>query len=430
MSKIQKEDEKVVKGLQTSRKAVVDYAKERDKAHKEILKAQQTVAKNEANAKKEKVKEVATAKQEAKAGIKDKAQGAGNRVAQAAGGDFIGAIGSALPYVGAILVAAAAAMQKAVASFGEAARIEKERANVKRVESASQDLKDLKDQLKKNGFSEKDSAEAITELSKANVGQIDKEDIQTIVKEAKRQGSATGAARTALTGEGLEQLGQQGKYAKAAIGGVGSSVLGADIENKARLGFLRQAHQSEYKQVNAQTQLSKTAKATGAKNESFQYSEENRARNLSSQVGLEEANLYADTQNTLVAGAAHGANETAKFAKNMQDKSLKFNANPLSSDFGTFTKRASGGGVESGKPYMVGEKGPELFKPQNSGRIFPSGSQNQSGGSKGVNVTFNINGVTDPETVAKICAQKFTSLLNTYANTTMARELNMGAGIG
>ena len=49
-------------------------------------------------------------------------------------------------------------------------------------------------------------------------------------------------------------------------------------------------------------------------------------------------------------------------------------------------KRASGGPVTSGLPYIVGERGPELFVPGGSGRILPSGSFGD-GGTTVVNVT-------------------------------------------
>ena len=40
---------------------------------------------------------------------------------------------------------------------------------------------------------------------------------------------------------------------------------------------------------------------------------------------------------------------------------------------GTIPGRAAGGPVSSGQPYVVGERGPELFIPNNSGRIVPNG---------------------------------------------------------
>lgn len=48
--------------------------------------------------------------------------------------------------------------------------------------------------------------------------------------------------------------------------------------------------------------------------------------------------------------------------------------------------RANGGSVTAGKPYLVGERGPELFMPSRSGGIAPTGS---FGG--GVNVVVNVD---------------------------------------
>ena len=63
-------------------------------------------------------------------------------------------------------------------------------------------------------------------------------------------------------------------------------------------------------------------------------------------------------------------------------------------------KRASGGPVDAGTPYLVGEKGPELFMPSTAGRIIDAfstskallgnagGSMNGGGGG---NVTINVS---------------------------------------
>jgi hypothetical protein len=53
---------------------------------------------------------------------------------------------------------------------------------------------------------------------------------------------------------------------------------------------------------------------------------------------------------------------------------------------GLFKKRAMGGSVTAGQPYLVGERGPELFMPGRSGGIAPTGS---FGG--GVNVVVNVD---------------------------------------
>ena len=58
---------------------------------------------------------------------------------------------------------------------------------------------------------------------------------------------------------------------------------------------------------------------------------------------------------------------------------------------GAFGFRAMGGPVNSGSPYVVGEKGPELFVPRSSGSIVPNGAMGSSGGgSGGVTVNYNI----------------------------------------
>jgi len=59
--------------------------------------------------------------------------------------------------------------------------------------------------------------------------------------------------------------------------------------------------------------------------------------------------------------------------------------------FQGFGARAMGGPVNAGSPYMVGEKGPELFVPSSSGSIVPNGAMGSSGGSAGgVTVNYNI----------------------------------------
>ena len=70
----------------------------------------------------------------------------------------------------------------------------------------------------------------------------------------------------------------------------------------------------------------------------------------------------------------------------------------LSSIFGGIFK-ADGGPVLSNKPYIVGEEGPELFVPGNSGTIVPNGSMGGGGA-----VTYNINAV-DARSFKQLVAQ-------------------------
>jgi len=67
--------------------------------------------------------------------------------------------------------------------------------------------------------------------------------------------------------------------------------------------------------------------------------------------------------------------------------------------------RERGGGVMSGRSYLVGEAGPEIFNPGSNGNITPN---NQLGGSQEVTVNFNINTVD---------AASFDSLLSERRDT-------------
>ena len=55
-----------------------------------------------------------------------------------------------------------------------------------------------------------------------------------------------------------------------------------------------------------------------------------------------------------------------------------------------YSGREKGGPVAGGMPYMVGEAGPEIFRPSTSGSIIPN---DQLGGGGGVNINFTINAV-------------------------------------
>ena len=57
--------------------------------------------------------------------------------------------------------------------------------------------------------------------------------------------------------------------------------------------------------------------------------------------------------------------------------------------FAAITGKATGGPVSANTPYLIGEKGPELFVPNTTGTIVP----NHALGGSGTSVTYNINAV-------------------------------------
>jgi len=75
-----------------------------------------------------------------------------------------------------------------------------------------------------------------------------------------------------------------------------------------------------------------------------------------------------------------------------------------------FAPRAIGGPVQSGQPYMVGERGPEMFVPNSQGSIVPN---NRMGGGGGVVVNQTINVTTG---VQQTVRAEIASLMPQIAN--------------
>lgn len=63
-------------------------------------------------------------------------------------------------------------------------------------------------------------------------------------------------------------------------------------------------------------------------------------------------------------------------------------------------KREFGGSVSGNKPYMVGERGPELFVPGGNGTIIPNGNmRGTGGGGSNISVSVDARGSSDPAAV-------------------------------
>jgi hypothetical protein len=83
--------------------------------------------------------------------------------------------------------------------------------------------------------------------------------------------------------------------------------------------------------------------------------------------------------------------------------------------------KADGGYVAANEPYMVGERGPEMFIPQGSGTIIPNNRmQSGGGGSKTVN-NFTINAI-DTKSFEDRLYNSSTAVwaANQYANKSLA----------
>ncbi len=88
--------------------------------------------------------------------------------------------------------------------------------------------------------------------------------------------------------------------------------------------------------------------------------------------------------------------------------------------------RASGGPVTSGNPYLVGEQGPEIFMPNNSGTIIPNGKATASG-----RITLNslVGTINIYANNSKEAASKFESeimkVINKLSKNVFAAELGV-----
>lgn len=68
-------------------------------------------------------------------------------------------------------------------------------------------------------------------------------------------------------------------------------------------------------------------------------------------------------------------------------------------NFRPLTLRARGGSVANNTPYMVGERGPELFVPSGNGTIIPNHNMRGGGGGGSFNISVDARGSNDPAAV-------------------------------
>jgi TP901 family phage tail tape measure protein len=105
----------------------------------------------------------------------------------------------------------------------------------------------------------------------------------------------------------------------------------------------------------------------------------------------------------------------------IQEAILKPMTSGFSDYFSTIFGRASGGPVNSNTPYIVGERGPELFVPSGNGNIIPN---NQMGGQSAPTVNFNISTVDAAGFDQLLASRK--GLITSIINNAMNNQGKMG----
>jgi hypothetical protein len=82
--------------------------------------------------------------------------------------------------------------------------------------------------------------------------------------------------------------------------------------------------------------------------------------------------------------------------------------------------RAGGGGVHRGRPYLVGERGPEIFTPGSTGTISANRRLEAAlagQGRAGVTIgSITINGANDPESTRRILREELRRIADNSGN--------------
>lgn len=124
-------------------------------------------------------------------------------------------------------------------------------------------------------------------------------------------------------------------------------------------------------------------------------------------------------------GKINFADFAGSIIKDMLRIQLRQSASSLFSIIGqTLFARAEGGPVESNSPYIVGERGPELFVPRSAGAIVPNHSMAMMGGSTNV-TNYNIQAIDTKSFEDRILgSSKAVWAANAYG----AKNLSLGRG--
>ena len=137
-------------------------------------------------------------------------------------------------------------------------------------------------------------------------------------------------------------------------------------------------------------QVKQSLQATAALKEQVKALEN--LESMYASIGQSISSGIVDALSAAVEGTKSLADVASQTLRQVANILLQFGVNtalggiPGLSSF--FPGRATGGPVSGGTPYMVGEKGPELFVPNTSGTIVPN---NKLGGGGATNVVVNVD---------------------------------------
>lgn len=126
--------------------------------------------------------------------------------------------------------------------------------------------------------------------------------------------------------------------------------------------------------------------------------------------------VIGDLISGLITGFANVANAITRVVSGVVNLINLIKNNPVVQGIGNLIGSVFGGGmatggvVSGGTPYLVGERGAELFVPQSNGTIVPNSALGSSGGTV---ININVTGAMDPVRVARQIA----TLLGNEATT-------------
>jgi len=199
-----------------------------------------------------------------------------------------------------------------------------------------------------------------------------------------------------------------------------------DLPNNERLRREQELNAEYEKRIDL---INKEADARNAREQDFSAGiRESMKRYEESLTPLKQGQQMAESVFSSMGSALDKFVETGKFnfgdfAKSVIQDLIKIQLRAaatqlLSAAFGSFFPipgKANGGPVQSGQPYIVGERGPELFMPNSAGTIVPndklSGGAGSAGGST-VNNYYTISAI-DAKSVAQLFAENKMTLLGT-----------------